>query len=311
MSDILTSFTGWERLGTLDPKGLTDARLQLHHAVQLIVSAAISYLPPRDDDSHTSLEWAPHLGVLSIQPLGSDGLRFGVRVTDLTLVSLQDQRAMPDTDGHDRGSPVGAERFLGVGSTFTLVGRTNVEALAWLSEELQRTGRETRRLTTRSHYEIPPHDVVRGAPYRASPGYAELARYYHDGWLAATQARVGEAGWEPVRCWPHHFDIASLLTLPEVPGLPARTVGVGLSPGDEWYAEPYLYVSPRPQPLPELLPPLSHGHWHTTGWTGAALLGSRFPAIASPNEQQNRATAFIVEGVAACRRMLDSALPRA
>ncbi len=54
----------WLPLDTARSKELTDARLQLHHAVQLAVAAGISYLPAAPDDSHTSLEWVPDLRAL-------------------------------------------------------------------------------------------------------------------------------------------------------------------------------------------------------------------------------------------------------
>ena len=41
-------------------------------------------------------------------------------------------------------------------------------------------------------------------------------------------------------------------------------IGVGLSPGDTYYAEPYWYVSPYPYPGLEDLPVLDgSGFWHT------------------------------------------------
>jgi hypothetical protein len=38
-------------------RNLGDARLQLHHAAQLVAAMGISYLPHADDDSHTNLGW--------------------------------------------------------------------------------------------------------------------------------------------------------------------------------------------------------------------------------------------------------------
>src|SRR5262249_62334200 len=53
----------------------------------------------------------------------------------------------------------------------------------------------------------------------------------------------------PVRCWPHHFDIATLTTLPARNAGATGYVGAGLSPGDEYYDEPYFYVSVYPNPI--------------------------------------------------------------
>ena len=59
-------------------------------------------------------------------------------------------------------------------------------------------------------------------------------------------------------CWPHHFDIATLVKLEDGQPANARSIGVGVSPGDEYYAQPYVYVSPWPRfdagKLPDLPP---------------------------------------------------------
>ena len=50
-------------------------------------------------------------------------------------------------------------------------------------------------------------------------------------------------------------------------------MGVGFSPGDDSYAQPYFYVAPWPHPKQDDLPKLSVGHWHTAGFTAAVLTG--------------------------------------
>jgi hypothetical protein len=79
----------------------------------------------------------------------------------------------------------------------------------------------------------------------------------------------------PVRCWPHHFDIATLVSIPGGAPGEVRTIGVGLSPGDGSYAEPYFYVTPWPAPDGPTLPELPAGAaWHRAGWFGAVLTGT-------------------------------------
>jgi hypothetical protein len=71
----------------------------------------------------------------------------------------------------------------------------------------------------------------------------------------------------PVRCWPHHFDIATLIPLPE-----NRSIGLGFLGGDANIPEPYwyVYVSPMPEAT---LPPISVGRWYAGAWVGAVLTG--------------------------------------
>jgi hypothetical protein len=47
----------------------------------------------------------------------------------------------------------------------------------------------------------------------------------------------------------HHFDLATLTTLPARNADATGYVGVGLSPGDEYYDEPYFYVSVYPESI--------------------------------------------------------------
>jgi hypothetical protein len=158
-------------------------------------------------------------------------------------------------------------------------------------------------------YELPAHAVAAGAPLPAFPlpGFAELARYFANAeplLRAITQGRPGAA---PVRCWPHHFDLGTLLTHAGVGGDDVSTVGLGLSPGDEGYPEPYFYVTlwPHPRGLPEVLPALpGGGHWHREGWDGAVLPGTRLVETPGARDQEALARDFLVSAVRVARGLL-------
>lgn len=279
------AYTEWHPLGGVETGRLPDARLQVHHAVQVIVSAPISFLPAQQDDSHTSLEWLPEWQGLVTQPLpGADGVRFGVRPMDLTLfVAI------------GRGT---------VRSSFDLDRRTVADALDWLRGELRLAGFDAGRLTTRKHYDIPGHPVAGGEPFDAASlePFAELGRYFQDGWLVASRVWREQAGAGEPRCWPHHFDLATLVALPLASRGTPRTIGVGLSPGDESSPEPYFYVAPYPRPPQEALPPLGIGRWHVDGWTGAVLAASDIIAASrDPEPQRVRTHEFARIGMLACR----------
>ena len=47
----MTVDSSWARLGAVASSALTDARLQVHHAAQIAVSATISYLPASPDEA--------------------------------------------------------------------------------------------------------------------------------------------------------------------------------------------------------------------------------------------------------------------
>jgi hypothetical protein len=87
-----------------------------------------------------------------------------------------------------------------------------------------------------------------------------------------------------VRCWPHHFDIALLVRLDEGGGEEARSIGIGFSPGDEYYQEPYFYISPYPSPKNPTLPTLPPGgHLHTRDFFAAVGTAREFLELPDPH----------------------------
>ena len=162
--------------------------------------------------------------------------------------------------------------------SLALDGRTLADGLGWLSAGIE-AWRQAPLETPLSlvGYTMPTHPVSNGAPFAggARADLRVLERWFANGAqaLAAVQARV--IGASAVQIWPHHFDIATLAVLdgsdkdPEL----ARSLGFGLSPGDETYAEPYWYVLPWPAPPADRLARLSIGRWHTDGFVAAVLTG--------------------------------------
>ncbi len=67
-----------------------------------------------------------------------------------------------------------------------------------------------------------------------------------------------------VHVWPHHFDFS----LEWFTGNKDEQIGTGISPGDEQYSNPYLYMNPWPfeEKITEKSLPI--GKWHTNGWNG-------------------------------------------
>lgn len=112
------------------------------------------------------------------------------------------------------------------------------------------------------------------------------------GWFAASAELLDakRANWSrfspgpgPVQLWPHHFDIAVLVALEEGHAERARSIGVGVSPGDEYYAEPYLYASPYPRPEASSLPALPTGaRWHTKDFLAAVATATELLALGDP-----------------------------
>lgn len=249
----------WSTLGSIEPAKLTDAMVELHWAVQFVASAGQTFAEPREDDSHRAMTWdADQRAFVSAYFGGSYPFRVGVRPEDLTLLLL-------DRAGEALGS-------------LPLSGRTRDEGYEWLALGLATfTGGAQTRMD-RPEYDMPTHAVAdRG---RFSSGFqrerqALTALYGIAGSLleSLTSSRDGAS---PVLCWPHHFDIATLITLAtDDDGKPVKTVGAGMAPMGGGYDSWYWYVTPWPRPPADKLPALEGpGAWHTEGWTGAVLTGT-------------------------------------
>jgi hypothetical protein len=277
----------WRSLGAIPPTRLVDARLEAHHAAQLLaIGVGRSLLPAREDDSHTSLTWDPD-GRRWFGPEipGTDSFRAELRPENLTLSLAR---------------PRGKER-----RELPLAGRTSTEALEWLREQVAGLGGEAARISLESHYEIPDRAVADGSPFRQSEELVEVSRYFQNAHRLFRELVEVEPGASAVATWPHHFDMATLIQLVPEKGGDARSVGVGLSAGDEHYAEPYLYVSPYPYPavarLRALAPP---GHWHTEGFVAAILPAQRIVHAGSGSEQESTAREFLRAALHESRSLL-------
>lgn len=273
----------WRQLDPRRGTKLTDARLQLHHAAQLATALGISYLPARPDDSHTNLEWIETIGALASKPAGSPPVRLAVRPHPLALLVLD--------VGHT------------VLSTYSLDGRTIDDSARWVRGQLAELGLDATRYTLARHYEIPPHPVDTGASFDAGPpaSFEELASWYSDAASTLEQFASATPTASPVRCWPHHFDVATLLHV-----APGKTISLGMEPGDEYWPEPYFYASMSPSPgVAAARGELGgNGLWHTRDWVGATLPASRLATTNQPAQVEE----FIHTAVRESMRILLGAI---
>jgi hypothetical protein len=278
--------------GVPAPTMLASARVELHWAAQIVAAVGRALIPAAPDDSHTSLEWLEAERAL-LGGATPSGLRLGLRPADLTLVLL---------DPHDRNA--------GPRGELPLAGRTLDEARLWATEALGSVA------TVVPPYEMPPHAVAHRGTFTGGDRAAleELERWYAaaDGLFREVRRTRSHPPMNasPVRCWPHHFDIATLIELPPGASAGGRTIGVGLSPGDGSYEEPYFYVTPWPVPAnwnDPRLPGLPGGAaWHRTGWLGAVLTATAIFAetAASPSKRAEAVSRFLDAAVGASATLL-------
>jgi hypothetical protein len=260
----------WRKPESVDRGSLGEARLQAHHAAQWLARAARAYVPPAADDRHTNLGWDDTIGGLTTHALPR-GATLGLIIADLALAVW---------DG-PVGTMTGAQAI-------NLEGRCDAEIREWLGRELSQRGFDPAALGAPLPYQLPAHPIGQGAPYGAAGLAAALAGL--TAWYANANHALGETRERlrarqidapPVRCWPHHFDLDSLVSLGA--GAAAHTVGLGFAPGDDYYDQPYFYISRYPPPDVAALPALPPiGHWHSHHFTAAVATADHILAADDP-----------------------------
>lgn len=250
---------GWEALHPT-AAGLAEARLALHHAIQLVAAVGQALAPRAEDDSQQSLSVAG--GPLWLgAPVSGGALRAGLDPLGLELRVVD-----------------GAARPL---ARLPLAGRTLEEGLAFLAAELRRRGAAVALELPRHPADFPQHPLASGALFAAGhlPPRQELARLFAD--TAGLLATLLGAHGSPPRLWPHHFDLAGST------GAGHRSLSLGVSPGDGAEGPPYWYAVATPALPRERLPALDGGGtWHLEGWTGAELPFARLERGAAAQRAQ-------------------------
>ena len=269
MTGSRSSGSPWRKVAGIDRSALREARLQAHYAVQWLARAARAYATPGPNDQHTNLGWDDAITGLTTHAL-PQGSVMGLSISDLKLFWSD---GPPTVGAAMAGAPA-----------ISFEGRRDADIRQWLGRHSSAKGLDADALDAPSPYQMPEHPLGRGAPYGAAglaAALAELVAWYGNAndILGEARQRIVARGIDapPVRCWPHHFDLDSLISLGSA--APARTVGTGFCAGDEYYDQPYFYVSRYPAPDVAALPALPPvGHWHTHHFTAAVAVADRIVA---------------------------------
>ena len=244
--------TYWKKLSKDKSNQLADIRSQLHKSTQLVALAARGQLPESKEDKYASLIWNTEKKLLVSQFFGDQkNIQTAIDFSSFSLVVLVEEI---------------------IYQSFDLNNKTIDEALNWLKGVLQKLLIDTSSLSLKLPYKF-LEDVLPGDQLHIENTdiSSELTIWFDNTFNVLNSFKQNKSKTPDIWIWPHHFDIAMLWELPE-----GKSIGMGLSPGDKYIANPYYYISPYPYPnkkdLHEIKPIV--GNWHTEDWTGLVLNSS-------------------------------------
>lgn len=242
----------------MNPKDLVPERVQLHYAIQFIAATGMALGESQPDGSQMTLDWDNELQGFVGQKIPGTQNQVALMPQTLTSVILQSHQSV---------------------ASLPLVGKTMAEALAWHKAELAKLGvaAESIKLLDYPPDDFPDHPLAHGAVFEVgdAAGRDAIATYYAKTRPLLVKVVAANSTAAPIYIWPHHFDMATLMTYPGATEAATKYLGVGLSPGDGGYEEPYWYITPYPYPDVAKLPELPVGGWHTAGWVGGVLTASQ------------------------------------
>lgn len=278
----------WQELGAFRSSDLVEERVQLHWAAQPLSALTALAIDAQPGDEHTNLGWDHEESAFVTQPFPG-GYRAALGALDFSL-----RWRDPDGTGHSR---------------FELKGNTLATGLRWLSDHIRTTiGNLPQGDVQLRDYDMPAHGVANGQAFDGGDKRKrkELVRWFANADVALGEiARANEGSSEP-RTWPHHFDTGLLINFePDRDPEQARSIGVGLSPGDEQMPQPYFYVIPYPLRRADDLPPMpGGGRWEREAFFGAVLTGDALIDGGEAAEQHGRTREFLIAAVEACKGLL-------
>jgi len=266
----------WIKLKHIKSDRLFEARAQLHQAVQLLTASGISFVTTRPDDSHTAITWNPDLNNMFSQRFGKenafqlalDPVELSLRIIhgDVTLMQI------------------------------ALNGVTLRQAAFDLQFFLEDQGLPPDVFTMKRHFKLPDYPDRWEIPFDTSDtlAFQTLSSSYSNAFHLIQGIAQADVRASAVLTWPHHFDMATLINLGE-----GKSIGVGLSPGDESYTAPYYYVNvwPYPSEAQVLDFPLTNGMWHTEGWIGMVLTLEAITTESEEEKQREIVKTFLKEAM--------------
>ncbi|MGI9547108.1 MAG: hypothetical protein ACR2MM_07720 [Flavobacteriaceae bacterium] len=220
----------------------------IHFAAQYLAAAGISFLPQKEDDSHTNLGFSTEEKQMLTRVLNEDGDFLAFDLNEFALV------------WNSAADP----------SKLVLEHLSHGEVLDWIHSITKNS-----RFSNPYSYQFPyslPYEISNDYKYALDPEKLELERKLR---TLATQV-LGEVlnqnnMHSEIRIWPHHLDTGAFAKLPEKESV---SIGMGLAIPDALVNDYYFYISGyegHAAISPTEFDSLSQGKWHSDGFTGGIL----------------------------------------
>jgi hypothetical protein len=261
---------GWERAADVPPAKLAEARVQLHHALQLVADVGRKLATDADT------EYLPATRGLATGTFRGKGpMRAALGIGDFAL-------HLTDAEGKSQTS-------------LALAGKTYADAVAWLKAELDALGADGAKVTGKTPYDLPPHKILDGAAF-APPSedvLRKLVPYFANAWRVLTYVSQITAD-----CTPPKVSSETLAYEGRFSPAESVEIAIGFRPGDAEREEPYLYVALLPRPhldedqIDDLEELEGGGEWTDEDWFGAVLPASAYTIYDSESVQAASATSF-------------------
>lgn len=235
-----------------DKIALKGAREETHAAVQLIAIVPRNLLTPDPTDGSASLIWDDTLSMLTTELI--DGFRIAFELITQEIHIYK-----------------GTSNI----STLTTIDNTFDQVYENLKKALSEQGLDGGKLKKELPYELPESVMQLGTPFKKQneEALSTLTQLYTMTSETLQEVFSSISSASDIRCWPHHYDLATLVTIVEhTDPEEAKSIGFGFSPGDGGYEEPYFYLTPWPYPSKESLYEIEQpAFWNMEGWVGGVL----------------------------------------
>lgn len=220
---------------------------KLHHLAQYLSAFGGSYLPEKEDHSHTNLGW--DIEKSSLVSREYKGIHLELEYPGLMLYMIR--------DGHRHAlDPLGAP-LRDVGS--------------WIRETLTSLGADPAPYSLDMGFTLnTEEDVFISLDNNDEKILLQLTEERNIAQRALEQFReTTELTCSEIRVWPHHFDTGMLMYTEEK----GTIYGLGYAPADENSGVPYFYAylqSDNPADYSGL-PDITPASWHINQWKGAII----------------------------------------